>query len=375
MVQEPDVRVRLVSLRFGDEVLREIEGILDSGYLVQGERVRRLEEEIGKFLGTSRAVAVSSGTAALHLSLMALGVGAGDTVIVPAFTFPATANIVEHLGARVRFVDVDPVTFNISPDELKNALTGRAKAVIPVHLFGVPADMDAVMEIAEKRGVTVVEDAACALGATYNGKVCGAIGDVGCYSFHPRKLVTTGEGGLVTSRRAEHAEAVRSLRDHGLARGAAGSRDIQVPGLNYRMSELHAALGLASFRAFGRELSERERLASRYMEGLARFEGLRLQAVPEGAKRVYQSFTVCLPETAPRAEIIATMWKMGVETTTGTYGVHLLTYYREKYRLSANDFPAATALHERALTLPLHAGLRDLDVDYVLECLGRVLEK
>jgi dTDP-4-amino-4,6-dideoxygalactose transaminase len=335
--------------------------------------VRELEERLGSFLGGVPAVAVSSGTAALHLSLMALGVGAGDTVAVPAFTFPATANVVEHLGAAVRFTDVDPATFNISTCDLGNALAG-AKAVIPVHLFGVPADMDAVMEIASRRDVKVVEDAACAMGAAYKGAMCGTIGDLGTWSFHPRKLVTSGEGGLVTARRREHVESLRSLRDHGLTKGRTG-RDIPAPGLNYRMSELHAALGLASLGAFPHEIATRQRLASLYEAGLGRFEGIGLQAVPDGGKRVYQSFTVLLPEAASRGEIIAAMWKMSVETTTGTYGVHLLTYYRKKYGISPGDYPAATALDARTLTLPLHSGMTEEDVGYVLDCLGRVLER
>lgn len=372
MVQKQTPRVRLISLSFGGGLSREIEEILESGCLVQGERVRRFEEELGKFLAAPRVVAVSSGTAALHLSLMALGVTVGDTVIVPAFTFPATANVVEQLGARVRFVDVDPDTFNISPRELEVACREGAKAVVPVHLFGVPADMHTVMEIAGSTGTKVVEDAACALGAAFREQKCGTFGDAGVYSFHPRKLLTTAEGGLATSREKRHADAVRSLRDHGLDRGRAG-KDIFVPGLNYRMSELHAALGLASLRAFEKEISDRERLASRYESGLARLGKVRMQTVPEGGKRVYQSFTVCLPESTPRDEVISTMWKMGVETTIGTYGVHLLAYYRQKYGIRREDCPNATALHERSLTLPLHSGMTDEDVDYVLECLGRVL--
>jgi dTDP-4-amino-4,6-dideoxygalactose transaminase len=354
-------------------VREELDRILSSGYLVQGNRVRDLEDRIGAFLGGVPAVAVSSGTAALHLSLMVLGVRAGDTVVVPAFTFPATANVVEHLGARVCFVDVDPATFNISAPCLEPALAG-ARAVIPVHLFGVPADMDAVTEIAARSGAKVVEDAACAMGATFRGRMCGTIGDLGIYSFHPRKLMTTGEGGLVTTRHREHAESLRSLRDHGLTKGQ-GGRDILAPGLNYRMSELHAALGLASLGAFSHEIAERQRLASFYEAGLARFEGLGMQSVPQGGKRVYQSFTVLLSGTAARDEVIAAMWKMGVETTTGTYGVHLLTYYREKYGIAPRDFPAATMLDARALTLPLHSGMREEDVGYVLDCLGRVLER
>ncbi len=372
MVPEEDVKVRLVSIKTGGGTARMLEEVLESGYLVQGEKVRQLEESLARFLRVGEAVAVSSGTAALHLALMSLGLGKGDTVLVPAYTFPSTANVVERLGASVRFVDVGLDTFNIEVPDLISKYDSSCRCVIPVHLFGVPADMDPILEFAQEQELYVLEDAACALGASYRGRLCGTMGDAGCFSFHPRKILTTGEGGLIISGRSELIDQVRSARDHGFVR-AGEMADIETPGLNYRMSELHASVGIAGLDKLEEELGAREHLASVYDTRFEGVSGLVKQKVPEGALRVYQSYTVLLPPGSSRGQVISGLSQMGVESTVGTYAVHLLSYYRDKYNISPDLYPHAALLSERSLTLPLHSSMSNDDVCYVTDCLEKVL--
>lgn len=372
MVPNQNRKVRLVAPRVADDVAGDLEDVLKSGHLVQGERVYQFERAIRELLKVKSAVAVSSGTAALHLSLMSLGIGEGDVVLLPAFTFPSTANVVEQLGARVRFVDVDADTFNIQTENLKSQYRDECRVVIPVHLFGVPVDMDPIVEFSKDRGLSIIEDAACALGAMYGSRMCGAIGDIGCFSFHPRKIITTCEGGLVTSQNPELSERVMSLRDHGFI-GGEGGKDIAVPGLNYRMTELHAAVGISGLKMLGQELEARRKLASLYDERLRGVPGIRMQRVPEGSQRVHQSYTVILPEGTQRDMVISKLRTMRIEATIGTYAVHLLSYYKKKYGTSIHDYPNATLLGRCAVTLPLHSGMNEADVDYVVSCLKKAM--
>lgn len=381
MVQNKNSEVKLVTVDPGDRGLELIREVLESGHLVQGEKVERFEQGVQNLLGQSpaaggasavNAAAVNSGTAALLLALEALGIGPGDTVLVPAFTFPSTANVVEKVGARVRFVDVDENTFNIDPEDLKDKCTDECRAVIPVHLFGVPADMDRVIAFAGGKGLSVIEDAACALGASLGGRMCGTIGDAGCFSFHPRKLVTTGEGGMVVSTRRELIDRIKSLRDHGFDVTSQG-RDIRTPSLNYRLSDLHAAVGLASLEGSETEIMTRYSLAALYDDLLGRLEGVRLQGAPAGCLRVYQTYCVVLTGGKPRGEVIKGLRSQGVEATIGTYAVHSLLYYREKYDLKPDDFPVASRLGERTLALPMHSRMAESDVKRVVESLERTL--
>lgn len=372
MVPEQKRVVRLAQPFVGDEGRKLIENVLRTGYLVQGEQVARFEREMEKFLGSGRVAAVSSGTAALHIALMAVGVKAGTAVLVPAFTFPSTANVVELLGAEVRFVDVDESTFNLSARSMHEHYDDRCSAVIPVHLFGVPADMEPVLTFAREKHLSVVEDAACALGARLGEAMCGTIGDAGCFSFHPRKILTTGEGGCVVSDSDDVIASVRELRDHGLV-GGNGVRDVLTPGLNYRMSELHASLGLDGMRRLSEEISLRNSIASMYREKLADREDIRFQEMPAGAERVCQAFVVLLTGKKERSEVISGLRESGVEATIGTYGVHLLSYYHRKYGYGASELPGASLLAEKAITLPLHAGMNESDVEFVVDRLDRIL--
>ena len=367
--------IRLTIPSIEEDDLAAVREVLETGYLVQGPRVAAFEKALAERLRLPHAVAVSSGTAALHLSLLALDVRPGDLVLVTAYSYPATANVVELCGAQPVFVDIRPDTFNMDPQQLENALlqlkaasdtARRVKAVLPVHAFGLMADMPALLAVAERHGVPVVEDAACALGASLGGRPAGAWGCLGCFSFHPRKAVTTGEGGLVTTSRADLAGRVRSLRNHGLdPEGSAP--DFVRPGLNCRLTDFSAALGTTQLAKLDRIIAARRRWAGRYDRLL---EGTPVQPprAPADCFATYQSYVVLLPPNAAprRAAIIRQLKEQGIEAQIGTYHLPLCTYYRSRYGYRPGDFPVTDEVFARSLSLPLHERLTESDLEEVV---------
>jgi perosamine synthetase len=348
--------IRLARPDTGEAELAAIADVLESGMLTMGPKVAEFEGGLAAACGVAHAAAVSSGTAALHLAMLALGVGPGDEVIVPAYTFPATANVVELCGARAVLVDVDPDTFVVEPARVYEAVTKRTKAVLAVHLFGRPVDWEA-LQTAVPPEVALVEDAAGALGARWQGMPCGGLGVVGCLSFHPRKIVTTGEGGAVTTNVEEYDLAVRRLRHHGIA--PAGEFDIPEPGFNYRLADVLCALGLPQLRRLEALLEERERVAALYTERLEHL--VTTPTAAEGDRHGWQAYVVALDR---RDEALAGMRERGIEAQIGTYALHRLTTYSEQ-----GPFPGADAAFERALALPFHTRLAEQDVDRVAEAL------
>jgi dTDP-4-amino-4,6-dideoxygalactose transaminase len=350
--------IRLARPDVGDAELAAVAEVLASGQLTMGAWVDSFERALAAAVGTADAVAVSSGTAALHLALLALEVGPGDEVIVPSYTFPATANAVELCGARTVLVDVDPETFLARPEQVAAAVTSRTRAVLAVHLFGRPVEWEE-LQSAVPQEVVLVEDAAGALGARYRGTPCGALGLLACLSFHPRKIVTTGEGGAVTTDEAELAGAVRRLRHHGIVGGAAV--DIPAPGLNYRLSDVLCALGIPQLDRLEGLLQARERVAGWYTERLEHL--VRTPQAAEGDRHGWQAYVVTL---ARRDEALAGLREDGIEAQIGTYAVHRLSAYRDR-----GSFPGADAAFERALALPLAATMTEDDVDRVTAALAR----
>ncbi|MGX7927494.1 DegT/DnrJ/EryC1/StrS family aminotransferase [Tsuneonella sp. HG094] len=368
----------------------EIESVLEplrSGWLVQGPKVREFESKWSEFTGAKHSVAVTSCTTGLHLAAVALGLGPGDEVIVPAFTWIATANIVEHQQATTVFCDIDLVTFNIDVDQIESLITERTVGIIPVHLFGLAANMDAVNAIARKHGLWVVEDAACGFGATYNGGHVGTLSDAGAFSFHPRKAITTGEGGMITLEDDALAEKVRQLRDHGAAMSDLqrhlGARpyllaDHPLAGYNQRMTDFQAALGSAQMDRAGAIVAERRRLAAGFDEAFADLDWLRTPAHVDGCEHGYQSYP-CLfmpdeisPDTVKSINERRNAWmerlqQAGISTRPATHSVHMLTYYREKYSLAETDFPQAFAANDCSISLPLFHGMSTDEQDYVIE--------
>ena len=355
MTTEP---IRLARPDVGAEELAAVSEVLASGQLTMGPWVDRFERALAQAVGTADAVAVSSGTAALHLAMLALGIGEGDEVIVPAYTFPATANAVELCGGRAVLVDVDPETFLVRPELVAEAVGPRTKAVLAVHLFGRPLAWEE-LQTAVPQEVALVEDAAGALGATYRGTPCGALGLMACLSFHPRKIVTTGEGGAVTTDEAELAASIRRLRHHGIADGA--TTDIPVPGLNYRLADVLCALGLPQLERLDALLAARERVAGWYEERLAHAVGV--PAVDEGDRHGWQAYVVTLDR---RDEALAALRSEGIEAQIGTYAVNALAAYRDR-----GSFPGADAAFARALALPFAGTMTEDEVDRVATALLR----
>ena len=264
---------------------------LESGWLVQGPRVHDFESKWSTFTGSENSLAVTSCTSALHLSLAALGFGPGDEAIVPAFTWISTANVIEHLGGKVVFCDIDPLTFNIDVSQIENKISLKTKAILPVHLFGLAADMSPINEIAKRHNLWVIEDAACGFGARYHGAHVGTLGTTGCFSFHPRKAITTGEGGMVTTSDADLADKIRCLRDHGATMSDLqrhlGAKpyllaDHPEAGFNQRMTDIQGALGSAQMDRATEIVAERQRLAGVYDQAFADLDWLRTPACPEG---------------------------------------------------------------------------------------------
>lgn len=354
--------IRIIRPDVGDEEAEAIGRVLASGFLTQGAEVARFEKTLAATSGSPHAVAVSSGTAALHLALLALGIGPGDEVVTSAFTFPATVNVIELVGARPVLVDIDRRTYNLNPSKLEETLTRRTRLILPVHEFGLMADMESIGRLAERAGLPVVEDAACALGARQrigDGMVAaGAAGAVGCFSFHPRKSVTTGEGGCVVTGDASVASRLQALRNHGLEMGSEGI-DLARPGLNYRMSEIQAAIGTVQVGKLPRALAERRRLAALYGELLADCEEILLPGEPPGWEHVFQSYVVWLGESVNRELVIKALRRDGIEAVRGAYAVHRLRYYRERYGYGSASYPAADAAHDRTLAVPLYPGLSE----------------
>jgi perosamine synthetase len=364
--------IRLVVPEMGDEEVEAIRQVLESGYLVQGRHVRRLEELIASFLGVEHAIAVSSGTAALHLAVMSLDLEPGDEVIVPDFTFPATANVVVLAGGRPVFADIDLETFALDPSTLETLLTPRTRAILPVHLFGLAAPMDAVLSLAQRYDLVVIEDAACALSAAYQGQYCGTMGWAGCFSLHPRKAITTGEGGLIVTHDPQLASRVRRLRNHGMAAGPDGHRFVEA-GLNYRMTDLQGALGVVQMARLVSIVEQRRELAAIYDDLLADVSWLRCPVEPSTSRHVFQSYVVLLDEDVDRGRIVERLGSQGIECTLGTYACHAQPFFQQRLGYSPGDLPHSYAAFARTLALPLHTRMTDGDAESVAQALRRAV--
>jgi len=369
------MRIRLADPDFGADEIAAVEAVLRSGWLVQGTQVADFERAVAAAVGVTEAVAVNSCTTALMLALQALGIGRGDEVITAALSYPATANVIEMVGARPVFVDVGIDDGNLDPHQLDAAVTSKTRAIVPVHLFGAMADMDAVLATAARCGAAVIEDAACALGAErwIDGQFrrAGAVGALGCFSFHPRKNITTGEGGMLTTNKPDLAEKLRRLRNHG-ATVRNGVYEFPVVGGNYRLTEMQAALGVVQMRKLEAITARRRALAHLYDAALAGVDAVYLPRLPEGSRSVFQSYVVLLDPTIDRAKVIAGLRKREIESTLPTYALPLIAYYRNKYGYTPREFPVAERVSTQGLALPLHPRMRDEDVDTVVDALREV---
>ena len=356
---------------------------IESGWLTQGPKVRAFEKEFAERHQVSHALATTSCTTALHLALAALGIGPGDEVIVPAFTWVASANAVLYCGAIPVFADVDRTTNNVTANAVARALSEKTRAVIAVHLFGLCADIDAIRAVLPAN-IPIVEDAACAAGASYKGVPAGGLGEVGCFSFHPRKAITTGEGGMVTTNDGDLARRAEILRNHGASISEEQRHhgvqpyllpDFDVEGFNYRMSDLQGAVGYEQLKRLDGFITEREKWAAFYNRELSDIEWMRQPARPEDGQHAWQSYVTYIdPDAAPlsRNEIMARLHAEGIATRPGTHAVHMLGFYRDRFTLSADDFPGARDCQANTMAIPLHNRMDADDYARVVASLRRI---
>lgn len=358
---------------FTDErELQEIAEVLASGYLTQGAKVRQFEQAVAQFVGTRHAFATSSGTTALHLALVGLGVTRGDEVLVADFTFPATGNVVVQQGAVPVLVDIDSQIFTMDPDDLRGKITPRSRAVIPVHLFGCSADMDSIRAIAAESDLPIIEDAACALGATYKGRHCGNLAAAACFSFHPRKVITTGEGGMIVTNDDQLAERIQLLRSHGGLREGNVYR-YEAAGFNYRLSDVLGAIGVAQMQKITELLDRRRMLACKLKELLSDVEGISPPVDPPWGGHIYQSFVVMVDESLDRDRLTEDLRRLGTEATIGTYALHDQPFYQTEYGYVSGQLPNSHAAFTRAMTLPLYHQMTDDDLNAVSACLRKAI--
>ena len=380
MIDAPARKIQIAVPDTGEEEWQACREPLMSGWLTQGPNVAAFEKEFAERHQVDHALAVTSCTTGLHLILAAMGIGPGDEVIVPAFTWIATANVVVYCGATPVLCDVDPDTYNIDPADLARKITPRTKAVIPVHLFGLCADMEAIRAVLPP-GVRIVEDAACAAGASYRGVPAGGLGDAAAFSFHPRKSVTTGEGGMVTTNDAELAGIADMMRNHGASvseeQRHRGPRPYLLPefnllGYNYRMTDLQGAVGRVQFAKLDRYIQERHTWAEYYRDRLQRTAWLRMPRFPEDGTHAWQAFVTTVdPDNAPmpRNDIMEKLQAKGIATRPGTHAVHMLGFYRDKFGLEADSLPGAKACDANTMAIPLHNRMSREDFDYVVDAI------
>lgn len=360
---------------FDSEEMQEIARVLDSGWVSKGPEAEAFENAVGKYVSARHAIAVVNCTAALHLALLGIGVGKDDEVLVSDFTFPATGHAVLYCGARPVFVDALARTYNMNTELIGDLVTERTKAIMPVHAFGQPAEMDKVIRLAKKHGLKVIEDAACSLGATWKGKQTGAIGHAGCYSFHARKGVTTGEGGMVVTSNKELADKVRYLSVFGMraAWEREGSEEYVVPefhdvGFNYKLSDILAAVGVVQMRKLDGIIQRKKELAKRFDEMLESVPQLRKPLVAKGASHIYQSYVALVDKKVDRNRLIASLKKLGIQAQIGTYASHIQPVYHSKQRC-----PVSKCLQKRTIALPFYYSMTTAEIERLENALKKAL--
>lgn len=353
--------------------LRYITRCVESGWISSaGKYIEEFEDAFSGFCGTRYGVACTSGTTALHLAMVTLGIGPGDEVIIPTFTMIATANAVRYAGGTPVFLDSEPVTFNIDPDRIEEKITERTKAIVPIHTYGHPADMDKLMKIAKKHNLYLIEDAAEAHGAEFKGKKAGSIGEVGCFSFYANKIITTGEGGMIVTDNEDIAKIARNLRDHAFSR----ERHFwhKYLGFNYRMTNLQAAIGLAQTEKIEEFVERRRRNAALYTSLLKEIKGLRTPVELKGYKSVFWMYGIIVEDEfgLTRDELRRELAERGIETRTFFIPIHLQPIY---YREDGERFPIAEELCMKGMYLPSASTLTEKDINYIVENIREIKRK
>jgi perosamine synthetase len=378
-----DKRISPISLPVtGEEEWNALKEPLTSGWLTSGPKVRTFESAFAERHQVKYAVAVTSATTALHLALIALDIKAGDEVIVPAFTWVSTANVVLYQGAKVVFCDIDNKTFNIDPTKLADKITPNTKAIMVVHLFGLCAPMDEIKSISGE--IPLIEDGACAAGSAYKGVPAGGLGLMGCFSFHPRKSITTGEGGMITTNDDTLGTRLQVLRNHGASVSEEQRHhgpkpyilpDFNVLGYNYRMTDLQGAIGTVQLKKLDHFINERAQWASFYLKELASIPWITLPEFSNDYSHGWQSFVLLIDESESpksRNQIMEELQDQGISTRPGTHAVHMLSFYARKYDIAPEDYPGAQIANDKSISIPLHNRMVKEDFEYIVQCIKRI---
>lgn len=363
--------VPLTKPYFTDEESVEVAKVLESGWVMQGEKVNLLEKEISSFVGTKFAVAVNSGTAALHLALLALGIGEGDEVIVPSFSFIASANSVLYTRATPIFADIDPKTYNIDLRDIERKITKKTKAIMAVHQVGLPADIEGVLNIAKKNNLLVIEDAACSLGATYKEKQTGSFGDIACFSLHPRKSITTGEGGIIVTNDRRTYQLLKSLRSHGVVKK--GNKETYPNlGYNFRMTDIHAAIGIAQFKKLNYSLAKRKEIAEKYNHSFGNSKDIVIPFTPPDFIHTYQSYLVRIKKGKVKRDLlIKKLEEKGVSSRGSVMAIHREPLYTKLFGKIL--LPMTESANDEGLIIPLYIQMTEKEQEFVIKSLREAI--
>ena len=355
--------------------------VLASKWISTGNRVREFERAFAEYLGVKHAIAVSSCTAALHLSLVVAGIGSNDEVITTPYTFTATAEAIRYVGAKPVFVDIHPDTLNIDTSKIEKAITPRTKAILPVHIAGIPCDMNALQDISQRHNLTLIDDAAHAIPAEYSGQHIGSIGDLSAFSFYANKNLTTGEGGMITTNNDVFAKPLRTMRLHGIDKDAWARQsernvwyyDIATEGYKYNMTDIQAAMGLCQLMKLNKQHERRHNFAQIYQTELAKFPQISTPVAPDNAREHAWHLYIIQLHTGNRDEFIEALREINIECSVHYIPLHLFEFYQKRYGYRIGDFPCAEAVFERVVSLPLHPGLTEAEIHIVIDAIGKAL--
>ena len=355
-----------------EEDVQAVAEVVRSGRLALGPKTEEFERLVAEYVGVKHAVAVSSGTAALHLIVKALGIGPGDEVLVPSFTFVASVNVILYEGAKPVFVDIEPDTYNLDPGDLERKITPRTKAIMVVDVFGHPAEWDEILRIAEKYGLKVIDDSCEALGAEYKGRKLGQFGDAAAFAFYPNKQMTTGEGGMIVTDDDQIAKLCRSLRNQG-RREMGAWLEHEWLGYNYRMTEMSAALGVSQLKRIETLLAKRERVARMYTERLSEMELVRTPVVRPYVRMSWFVYVVRLAEGMCRDTVMKALAEKGIPTRGYFSPIHLQPYIRKQFGTKEGMLPVTESVAKRTIALPFHNNLSEQEIEYVVKKLADIL--
>ena len=365
-----------------DTEIEAVSQVLASKWISTGTRVREFERAFAEYLGVKHAIAVSSCTHALHLSLVVAEIGSGDEVITTPYTFTATAEAIRYVGAKPVFVDIDPDTLNIDITKIEQAITPRTKAIMPVHFAGLPCDMDALQDICRNHNLVLIDDAAHAIPTEYKGQHIGNIGDLSAFSFYANKNLTTGEGGMITTNSDVFAKPLRTMRLHGIDKDAWARQsqraiwryDIATEGYKYNMTDIQAAMGLCQLMKLNKQHERRRNFAQIYQTELANFPKIRTPVAPDNSKaHSWHLYTIQL-HTGNRDEFVECLRDANIECSVHYIPLHLFEFYQVQYGYHVGDFPCAEAAFERVVSLPLHPGLTEEEIHIVIDEIGKILD-